>query len=400
MLRSALAKPSDQMMTRISKPWSGLHGRVHRKFPVSSAILPTADQELLLHCILSEGEAAIESWIAWRQRISVFNLDQDCQRLLPLLVDKLRRMGIDHPDLLKYKSVTRYIWFKNQLLLQVAQQVLLLFAEAGIPAMPLKGIALTPLYYGDFGLRPMEDLDILVPTASAAAAARLLNGKGWKSVFEAQLQSAGFMRTRNAASFLNADGLDIDLHWHVSPECCKPNADDVFWCHSQCVTLNGVETRTLSDTDHLFHACIHGGAPNDFGAIRWIVDSAQILRSRSIEWERLIAQGQEFDLVRRLQRTLGYLHKTFALPIPAPVIEQLMALEPSRTELSDERTRFSRLHPFLKAAAWRYIHYRRNRTSGERLFDYLQEAYGTHSLAGTILSATRRAAKGILHTGR
>jgi hypothetical protein len=266
--------------------------------------------------------------------------------------------------------------------------------------MPLKGIALTPLYYDDFRLRPMEDLDILVPAASASAAARLLGSKGWKSNFESQLQSAGFMRTRNAASFINAEGLDIDLHWHLSQECCKPSADDAFWSHSQQVTLNGFDTRTLSDTDHLFHACIHGGVPNDVGAIRWIVDSAQILRSRSIEWNRLIAQGQEFDLVHRLQRTLEYLHKTFALAIPASVIAQLMALKPSRIELTDERVRFSRLHPFLKSATWRYIHYRRNRTSGGRLFDYLQEAYGTRSLAGTILSATRRAAKGISRSGR
>jgi hypothetical protein len=366
----------------------------------SFAILPTADQELLLHAILCEGEAAIESWTAWRQRISILDVDADSQRLLPLLVDKLRRIGIDHPDLLKYKSVTRYVWFKNQLLFRVARQVLILFAEAGVPAMPLKGIALVPLYYADFRLRPMEDLDILVPTASVAAAARLLNSKGWRSNFESQLESAGFMRTRNAATFINAEGLEIDLHWHVSPECCKPSADDNFWSHSQRVTLNGFETCTLSDTDHLFHACIHGGEPNGIGAIRWVIDSAQILRTKSIEWNRLMAQGREFDLVHRLQRTLGYLHKTFALPIPASVMAQLITLEPSRVELLDEWVRFSRLHPFLKAAVWRYIHYHRNRTSGERLFDYLQEAYGTRSLAGTILSATRRAAMGIFRSGR
>jgi len=359
------------------------------------AMLPTAEQELLLHAILSEDDSAIEKWNAWRQRIAVADVDSDAQRLLPLLVDKLRRMGVDHPDLAKYRSVTRYVWFKNQMLFQVAQRVLVAFAEAGVPVMPLKGIALTPLYYGDFRLRPMEDLDLLVPPAFASAAARILTSHGWASQCASQLKSPGFMRTRNAASFINAQGLDIDLHWHLSPECCRPTADDMFWSHSQRVALNGIDARTLSDTDHLFHACIHGGTPNGNGAIRWIVDSAQILGTRSIEWDRLLAQAQEFDLVRRLQRTLSYLRNTFTLPIPGPVIELLMALEPSRVELSDEQIRSSRLHPFLKAAAWRYIHYRRNRSAGEGVFDYLQQAYGTRSLAGTVLSIGRRAAIGI-----
>jgi Uncharacterised nucleotidyltransferase len=367
--------------------------------PKHIAFLPTPDQELLLHAILSEGQAAIDNWNAWRQRVSVVEVDADSQRLLPLLIDKLRGLGIDHPDLLKYQSVTRYVWFKNQLLIRAAQQVLVSFAEAGIPAMPLKGIALTPLYYGGLRLRPMEDLDILVPTASALQAGRLLSSKGWNSKFTSQLGSTGFMRTRNEACFVNAEGLQLDLHWHISPECCKANADDAFWSHSQRLTLNGFETKTLSDTDHLFHACIHGGAPNDVGAFRWVVDSARILHLRSIEWSRLIAQGQQFDLVRRLQRTLEYLYEVFALPIPTPVISQLKTLEPSRIELFDDRVRVSHLHPFLKAAVWRYLHYCRNRIPGEGLFDYLQEAYGTRSLPDTILSATRRAARGIFRSG-
>lgn len=368
--------------------------------PKANPFLPTADQERLLKALVFEGEAAVESWNAWRQSISVEDIDIASQRLLPLLFDKLRRMGIDHPDLRKYRSVARYIWFNNQRLFRVAKQILLCFAEAGIPAMPLKGLAVTLLYYRDFRLRAMNDLDILVAPAAASDAARLLTGMGWSSTSEALLKSEGYMRTRNAISFTNAQHFEIDLHWHVSQDHCKPDADDVLWRHSQPLAAGDFETRALSDTDNLFHACIHGGVPNDLPPIRWIVDSAQILRLRSIDWDRLLDQGREFDLVRRLQRTLGYLRGTLSLPIPDSVIAQLMKMEPSRIELVQERVTASRLHPFLKAAVWRYAHYCRNRASREGFFRYLQEAYGERSLAGTVLSAAHRTATGLFRYNR
>jgi hypothetical protein len=171
--------------------------------------------------------------------------------------------------------------------------------------------------------------------------------------------------------------------------------DDVFWRHSQPLTINGFDTTTLSDTDHLFHACIHGGMPNDVPPIRWIIDSAQILRSKSIDWQRLLNQGQDFDVVRRLQRTLGYLRTSFSLPIPQSVLSRLMAMQPTLIEMLDERTRFSPLHPFLKSAIWRYIHYRRNAVHRQSFSRYLQESFGTHSLAGTIFWIVNRMRQGV-----
>lgn len=361
--------------------------------------LPTVDQELLLKALLFDGEPAIESWNAWRRRISVEEIDLGSQRLLPLLLEKLRRMRVDHPDLRKYQSVARYIWSKNQLLVHVTRQVLVLFDKADIPSMLLKGPAVALLYYDNIGLRATSDLDIIVAPGFAYRAARVLNSNGWHSTWHSEtvLQSEGYLRTTSTELFINAQRIEVDLHWHVSPDCCQPLVDDVFWRHSQPVVINGFAARTLGDTEHLFHACIHGSDPKFRGVapIRWVVDSAQILRSRSIEWDRLLDLGRDFDLVRRLQRTLGYLSRTFALPIPAPVIAELMALQPSRTELSDERVGFWRHHPFLKAAVRRYVHYRRNRASGEGFLHYLQDVYGTRSSVATVLSATKRAAIGL-----
>lgn len=361
---------------------------------------PTDDQKLLLKALFSDGETAVEVWDAWRERVSFEHLDAGSQRLVPLLLNKLQRLNIEHSDLRKYRSVARYVWFKNQLLLRAAQKVLGVFAEAHIPAILLKGLPVTLLYYGDHCLRPMSDLDILVPLPFAYDAARHLHSAGWRSSELSQLKSQGYMRTRNAMMFVDSSQVEIDLHWHIVPECCRPNADEKFWQRSQPLLINGIPTSTLSDTDHFLHACIHGGAPGEASSIRWIADCWQILRTRKVDWSIVLATGHELNLVRRMQRTLSFLRDKFSFPIPASVISKLLATPPSRIELIEEAAGFSRLHPFMKAAVWRYAHYRRNAATHQGLLRYLQDAYGTPSMPATIGSVAQRAAVGLLRLNR
>ncbi len=52
--------------------------------------------------------------------------------------------------------------------------MLKLFGEAGIPAIPLKGVALSQALYGDTSLRVCGDLDILVPRGLVAQSFQVL----------------------------------------------------------------------------------------------------------------------------------------------------------------------------------------------------------------------------------
>ena len=56
-----------------------------------------------------------------------------------------------------------------------------LLNDASIPTILLKGMALSQRYYRDLGLRPMFDLDLLVPPQRAKAAYEILGPLGWTS---------------------------------------------------------------------------------------------------------------------------------------------------------------------------------------------------------------------------
>jgi hypothetical protein len=62
-------------------------------------------------------------------------------------------------------------------------RVLKFFAEAGIPAIPLKGPALAQALHGDSSLRTYVDLDILVPRSMVGRAFDLLRPGGYESEF-------------------------------------------------------------------------------------------------------------------------------------------------------------------------------------------------------------------------
>lgn len=68
---------------------------------------------------------------------------------------------------------------RNTVLLAEAARVLRGFGEDGITAIPLKGLVLAPEVYGDLGLRAMNDLDFLIPTAERRSASAALQRMGY-----------------------------------------------------------------------------------------------------------------------------------------------------------------------------------------------------------------------------
>ncbi len=94
--------------------------------------------------------------------MDIEHLDSGSDRLLPLLYRNLFRIGIDYPVMTKLNGIYCHTGSKNQLRMARLPQVLESFAAAGIQSVLLKGCSLAIWDNEDFGLRPMQDLDIWV----------------------------------------------------------------------------------------------------------------------------------------------------------------------------------------------------------------------------------------------
>ncbi|HEX9829654.1 MAG TPA: nucleotidyltransferase family protein, partial [Bacteroidota bacterium] len=185
--------------------------------------LPTLTQELLLKAVLADGSKAFELWNQWKSRIELDNADAGSQRLLPHLYRKLKEQGSADPDLEKYKGVYRFFWYKNQMLFNVGTDMLAKFHERGIKTMILKGADLATRYYKDIGLRPMNDIDILVETERAQEALEIIQRAGFVPDERIRLRyTPAIIPLLHGFAFVNSRNHGIDLHWHVLPEACQP----------------------------------------------------------------------------------------------------------------------------------------------------------------------------------
>src|SRR5688572_22645366 len=97
---------------------------------------------LLLRAISLTGPEAVDAFRRWRALTILTDADFHAYRIVPLLVDLVRREGLSDPELDRMRGVGRYIWTKNAVHQRVVLAALDALASHRIQPMLLKGAAL------------------------------------------------------------------------------------------------------------------------------------------------------------------------------------------------------------------------------------------------------------------
>ena len=142
---------------------------------------------------------------------------------------------------------------------QLMQELQNAFSEASIPLVGLKGVALAPMLYQEDYLRPMRDVDVLVPAESQTAAGEILRSLGFDLP---EQQPSRFMRDShqlpNATRQVNGFTISVEIHHDAisrdvpgSLKFCDvvDELKTVQWRELQVVTLGH---------EHMLHqVCLH-----------------------------------------------------------------------------------------------------------------------------------------------
>jgi len=292
------------------------------------SFLPSPHQSLLLGAALSDGPTAVRAWERWRHATDVDALDPESGRLLPLLVWNLRRSGVDHATLVRYHSVHKKTWYRNQLSFRALTSLLRLLRQANVETLVLKGVVLALHYYPQVGLRPMNDVDVLVRSGQLESALRVLRATGWAPVTlpNGREFSSGATGFYHSWGFRNGTTSELDLHWHASADSCQWDADESSWDASVPFAVGTEATRTLNATDLLLSILVHAYASHA-PVIRWVADAAMIMRAAGddVDWDRFADQAARRRLVVPVRVALRYLDDSGFVPIPIPTIRRFEA---------------------------------------------------------------------------
>jgi hypothetical protein len=285
---------------------------------------------LLRACFLPE-VTAVRELEAWQRMVRSTELDDFSCRVLPLLV---RRWSGDflQVEIAELGARIRLAqWEQNRRRVAIAASLEAALAAAGIECLFLKGTALLARFYGDFGLRGMGDVDLLVRRSDTVAAARAFLGNGWSAEDDLPPEQIGTQaRVRHAWQFIRRDGEMCDLHWHPVVRCFNPEIGGRFWSASDSVPVANRVIRVPCATDQLFHVCAHGLQWSWTPQTRWIPDAMTILASgapvgssAAVDWERLYELAIAARMTVRLQAALDYLRARLEAPVPQDILHRL-----------------------------------------------------------------------------
>lgn len=226
---------------------------------------------------------------------------------------------------------------RNALLACELEKVLGRLDEAGVACLLLKGAALAQEVYGDPALRPMNDLDLLVHRADLGRALGVLAACGYtESRVEERPGVTLAFESELSLGKPGVIGIQIELHWRLldAPFYQRRLPMAWFWETATPVQVGRTVAAGLGPEALLLYLCAHLVLHHRGQGLRWWVDLAEVLhkQGRRLDWPELLRRAAACDLVMSLQAVLPALADAWAAPVPADVLAQLAAMQPSPAE--------------------------------------------------------------------
>ena len=197
------------------------------------------------------------------------------------------------------------------------------FSAAQIPAIPFKGPALAWLAYPNFAQRTCVDLDFVVPQRFILEAMALLQARGLTPQFSlAEAQAGQDGPTPGQYAFAPAStGKFVELHTERTLRYFShPINLDEMGSRAISLEIGGQTLRSFSVEDLLVMLSVHG-AKHFWERFSWIVDIAQLVTVREVNWTLLFAIGAKMGSTRLLRLGLYLAHEMVGAPLPQSVLE-------------------------------------------------------------------------------
>ncbi len=266
----------------------------------------------------------------------------------PLLCRHLKQLDGSNriPQEVRMKLLQLYhrVGFRNRRYSRALQEVLDAFGEAGIPVTIVKGMSLVEVIYGSLSLRPLIDLNILIPEEERDRAKDLLLRKEYviRNVNPAQGRLFSQFHLCQWKDFK----VDILLQWHVV-NWPRIHAVDLhrFWDEARPARLSGRDTLIPSPVDLILYLCLlpdkHGFVnvpaldmedPADFIFTEWtenrlirFTDIHEVIRhyQGGFHWDVLIERAKTTGVEGSVYASLCWVTKLFGQTIEPRVLEDL-----------------------------------------------------------------------------
>jgi len=244
--------------------------------------------------------------------------------VLPRLERMVRNANGATPDAVRceLRALARESSDRNLRLAGELVRILDAFSAHGVRALAYKGPTLAVLAYGDLGLRPFRDLDIVVDPTDVAAGRVLLERLGYHTgaLDPPPEQRSGFVAFNSEYSYFHANGDIVELHWRLLP--CYFGMQIPFatlWERRAPVAVSGRALPTLSPEDLVLALCAHG-SHHGWTRLEWIADVGRLARAEAgVDWHTVLVRARQLGGARMVGVALHLGHELFDMEVPGPI---------------------------------------------------------------------------------
>lgn len=280
------------------------------------------------------------------------------ERITPLMYSILRDKEIV-PEVIEKQFKRSYFLnaIRNKIMLSEMAKVLQIFNDREVPAIVLKGAALSETVYNNLALRTMGDLDLLIQKKDGELAFQILADAGFISNEE---RFTGQALTYEKELHFRKPGrepINLDLHWHLlNPDYYKKQLPiDWFWESANFTNTDNLSGLIFCPEAQLLHLCghlwlsIHAIDPN----LLWKHDIVALIYAyqEEMDWQLLIDKATECHLVYTLRHALNTLVDDWDAPVPTNVLAKLQLLQPSLEE-AEIFARYVSIEHNISQKAW------------------------------------------------
>lgn len=237
--------------------------------------------------------------------------------------------------------------------LDALEEILRAFGSDANSTVLLKGISICQTHYAEPHLRPMSDIDLLVPRNRLADLEALLRDLGYR---QASTLSDAFFRTHHHSMpfYHAARGVCVELHRSLlSPRVSVMNgplfSDVAVFSQTVPYLFRNLRCRVLSEELQIPYTCTHWA--QNFNPPRGLfplLDVSLLVNraQRTLDWDKLLCRLDRHSAVNHVALIANYLHDNGLAEFPPAV----------RTRLNQQATAINKLtHAMLTRMVDHYV---------------------------------------------
>lgn len=233
-------------------------------------------------------------------------------------------------------------WSKNQRLFKELETLSGLFQAAGITPVLLKGACYALTIYPDIGLRPMGDLDLLVPKGQFAEAVQIARSLGYVDSGPEAAPGLKDLLSQEVCLVKPDGSAVVEIHHSLVADQTFTYSVKVDWFWEQTESLPVMDARLaglrmLTPTAQVLYAAAHAMLQHGGHTVplRWEYDLDQLIRvyAGRLDWGLLLSKARAFAWGSALGASLARAREYFDTPIPTDSLAQLSQLTDRHTDL-------------------------------------------------------------------